>query len=224
IWTITTLSFFLTTRASILFWRAIPQLEYMQCPDRWLVITAFGTCLLVAAAIAAIIRSDKRRILKGVLLMGAVMLNLLIGAHITTQRRFDAEHLWNRVRDLKDAPQYTPIWWDHEWHDEFDESSTVVTSGDAIITAINDTGVRQSYTLTTRTDSVLKFRSLYFPGWTARLNGKVTQISPSEDGFIQLSIPVGEYRLTLNFEDTWQRTTGKIISALSLVIMIAMLY
>ncbi|GEM_PF-1439365 len=224
VWALTTLSLFLTTRASTLIWRAIPQLEYMQCPDRWLVIAALGTCLLVACAFAAIRRSGKWRWVQGSLLGAAVLGNLLFGAQITTQRRFDPDRLWNRVSQLKEAPQYTPIWWDHQWHEEFEQAAVVVSRGEATITADKDSGVRQHYTLTVQADSVLKFRSLYFPGWTARLNGEVVPISPSEDGFIQLALPAGEYALTLTFEDTWQRTSGKIVSALSLITMLAMLY
>jgi hypothetical protein len=224
IWAVVTLSLFLTTRASTLVWRAIPQLEYMQYPDRWLVITVTGTCLLFAAAVSATIRSPKHRILKGSLLTAAVMLNLLISAHITTQRPFNPERLWDRVRQMREAPQYTPIWWDREWQDEFEHSSVVVSSGDSIITPVNDTGIRHKYTLTAGTESVLKLRPLYFPGWSAQVDGEIVPIGPSEAGHIQLSVPSGEHTLTLSFEDTWQRTTGKIISALSLLTSFALIY
>jgi hypothetical protein len=162
--------------------------------------------------------------LKGVLLTAAAVLNLVIGTHITTQRRANPEGLWNRVRQMREAPQYTPIWWDREWQDEFEHSSAVVSSGDSTITAANETGVRQQYAVAGGAESVLELQPLYFPGWTARVDGKIVPIGPTEKGHVQLSIPSGEHTLTLSFEDTWPRTTGKIISALSLVTSFAMVY
>jgi hypothetical protein len=223
-WTIVTLSIFLTTRASTPIWRYVPQLEYMQTPDRWLVIAVTGTCLLVAAAASTIAQSHRSRLLKGALLTAAVIVNFVIGAHITTQRRANPEGLWNRVRQMREAAQYTPIWWDREWQDEFTQSSALVRAGNSSVIVINDTGVRQEYTITGDTESVLELRTLYFPGWTARVDGKIVPIAPTESGHIRLSIPSGEHTLMLNFEDTWPRTAGKIISMLSVIASFALMY
>ncbi len=221
---VVTLSLFFTTQASAPVGQIIPFLEYIQCPDRWLVITVSGACLLIAAAVAATIRSRKHRILKAVFLTAAVALNLLIGAHITTQFQADTERVEHKALDKLEAPQYTPIWWSREWQNEFESAPGVVNSGDSTISTIHDTGLRQQYTLTASTASVLTLRPLYFPGWIARVDGKPTPIGPGEEGHIQLSIPAGEHALMLSFEDTWPRTTGKIISALSLMISFALMY
>src|SRR6185295_7648988 len=49
VWVLVAASLLMATRASYPLWKYVPQLEYMQTPDRWLVITVTGTCLLVAA-------------------------------------------------------------------------------------------------------------------------------------------------------------------------------
>jgi hypothetical protein len=214
----------MATRASYPLWKYVPQLEYMQTPDRWLVITVTGTCLLVAAAVAAIISSSKYRLIKGVALAAAVMLNLLIGAHITTQQRANPERLWNRVSQMREAAQYTPIWWDRDWQDDFEQSAAIVRRGDASIAAIDGVGVKQEYVVSAAEESLLEFRALYFPGWTAELDGKPSGIAPSETGHIQLSVQPGEQRVRLVFRDTWPRTAGKIISAFSLIIVLALFY
>jgi hypothetical protein len=41
------------------------------------------------------------------------------------------------------------------------------------------------------------------------------QIAPSAEGNIQLTIEPGEHSVALSFEDTWPRTLGKLVSALS---------
>ena len=221
---VVSLSLFFTTRASAFVVRHIPFIEYMQCADRWLVITVAGASLLFGAAACATLRARKRRVLKIGLLAAAVMLNLLIGIHITTQTRANPARLEDRVLQKPDAPQYTPVWWNREWQDNFESAAFVVNNGDATVTAIRDAGVRQQYALTASTESVVSFRPLYFPGWIARLDGKPTPITPGDEGHIQLVIPAGEHTLALAFEDTWPRTMGKIISAFSLLLCLVMIY
>ncbi len=100
----------------------------------------------------------------------------------------------------------------------------LVTRGDSTITAVNDAGTRQEYSLTARTQSVLTLRPLYFPGWTARVDDTLAQISPSENGHIRVDVPAGQHRLKLTFEDTWPRTIGKLVSALSLITIFGIMY
>jgi hypothetical protein len=89
---------------------------------------------------------------------------------------------------------------------------------------IKGSGIKQSYDVTADTLSVLRFRSLYFPGWVARVDGRATAIEPSKEGNIELAVDQGEHHLSLSFEDTWPRILGKFISALSILMVVAMLY
>jgi hypothetical protein len=120
--------------------------------------------------------------------------------------------------------EYHPRWWDQKRHEEFDAVPVVVDRGNADIRVIDDTGTSQSYVINAEQESVLRFRILYFPGWTARVQGQPVMISPSKEGHIQMAVGPGEHILMLNFEDTTPRTAGKIISALSLAVFCVMLY
>jgi len=81
-----------------------------------------------------------------------------------------------------------------------------------------------SYSVSADTDSVITLRPLYFPGWIARVDGMKRETAPSPDGNTQLHVEPGEHTLTLSFEDTWPRTVGKIVSAVSLLIVLGVLY
>src|SRR5262249_1602864 len=114
-----------------------------------------------------------------------------------------------------EVAEYTPIWW--QASNSIPPTSTV-KSGQATVQSIDDIGAHQSYLIDANTQSLVSFRPLYFPGWIARIDGQVAKISPDEQGNIQLTIESGKHSLTLDFEDTWIRIAGKIISAVSLLI------
>src|SRR5262249_15550199 len=117
-----------------------------------------------------------------------------------------------------DVREYRPIWmrkrkdWEEGRHDELRQSAVLGDSGDDRLRSIDDAGIRQTYTVSAVTDCVLRFRTLYFPGWVARINGEPTEMVPSKDGNIQVRVKQGEHSLTLSFEDSWPRVLGKLLS------------
>lgn len=65
------------------------------------------------------------------------------------------------------------------------------------------------------------FRTLYFPGWRAFLDGQEVEITPFETyGFVHLSMPAGQHRVLLRFADTPIRTAAQWISAFSLIALL----
>jgi uncharacterized membrane protein YfhO len=128
----------------------------------------------------------------------------------------DEDELQKKL-DNKEVPEYHPIWWDGEFNKKFAETPAIVDEGDAVVRAIDDKGIEQSYDVSAGSHSLLRLRPLYFPGWVARLDDKPVEIWPSEEGNIVLNVEPGEHRLTLSFEDTWPRRAGKLISAASLL-------
>ena len=123
------------------------------------------------------------------------------------------------------SPEYHPVWWDGENTRNLQETSGLVDERQrAGSSAFDDSGVRQIYDISASTESVLRFRPLYFPGWVARVDDRPIEIGPSEIGNIELKIEPGEHRLTLTFEDTWPRRAGKLISAASLLCFLALAF
>ena len=56
------------------------------------------------------------------------------------------------------------------------------------------------------------------------MDGKQTEVGPSAEGHVQITVEPGEHTLTLSFEDTRPRTAGKLVSAVSLLVWLAILY
>jgi hypothetical protein len=67
------------------------------------------------------------------------------------------------------------------------------------------------------------FNTFYFPGWQARIDGQVTQITPfSERGLISINVPEGRRRLHLAFTETPLRRVANAISGASLITIIVL--
>jgi hypothetical protein len=224
VWSITVLSFLLTTRISAPLWQLVPRFKAIQFPIRWFVITSLGASLLVAIAVSLVARRDKLPYYQACALGAAVIFNLAISGLVVARAPFQPYALQNRLKHYTDVREYHPKWWDQQRHSELDKAPVVVDQGSASVSTIDEAGTSQSYIVNADRESVLRLRTLYFPGWLARLDGRPTPISPSKEGHIQLKIDPGEHTLTLRLEDTPPRLAGKIITALSVAAFAVMLY
>lgn len=220
-WSIAVISVLMTSRLSAPFWRVIRPLQYLQFPSRWLAIAAAPACLLTAVALSALIEARRSYILPVVVLGGAIAVNVAISAHVATQQPAEPDRLLGELT-LPDVREYSPLTWDEQFHEEFDKSPVVVESGDAEVRAIDGGGATQSYQVSATTNAVLKFRSLFFPGWAARVDGKQADVQRNNEGHIQLTIPSGEHMLTLRFEQTSRHIKANFVSVVSILGLAAM--
>lgn len=64
----------------------------------------------------------------------------------------------------------------------------------------------------------------YFEGWTLSANGQNIPLSNTQpEGYIQATVPAGNYSLDLRFENSLPRTAGIIVSVLALLLVAALL-
>ncbi len=221
-WVITLVSFLMTTRLTLPLWLVIPRLRVIQFPIRWFAITSVGASLLVAVSFALL--GSMRRSLPGLVALAVVLtLNLIISVLVVGKAPYQREEQRARLAYYTDVLEYHPRWWDKKKHPEFDFAAVVSNNGDADIVDIDNSGTSQSYKVDARVETTLRFRTLYFPGWTARVDGQIAEISPNDEGHIQMTIEPGEHRLTLDLEDTTPRRVGKIVSGLSILALLSLI-
>jgi uncharacterized membrane protein len=228
LWSITTICLFMMLRISAPVWAALPQLAYLQFPFRFLTIAALGSASLVAFLAASLLQNARWRIPLG----GAFALILLctcaVSILVIKQAHFERSRLIRPGMTLE-VKEYHPVWWEkRKLEDEVDEETVlkmrlpavIVTSGEATVQALDEEGIQQDYSINANQDATLKFRTLYFPGWHAYLDGREIELHPSKEGYLEVAVESGEHQLRLNFEDTRPRLAGKIISAISLLLTV----
>jgi uncharacterized membrane protein YfhO len=213
----------MTTRLTAPIWRITPGLSFLFYPWRWLVVESLGVSFVAAVSIRALKRDSKWRFLKLAVFVLAVTFNLAIGALMIWRAPHDATGLEEGLM-RRDTREYRPQWWDGQLREEFWRTPAHVDSGDSDVVMLDDVGIKRSYIVTAATESVITLRPLYFPGWIARVDDTQAAIRPTAEGNIQLTVEPGRHNLTLAFEDTPPRTWGKVVSALSCVVLISMLY
>ncbi|MFL6213270.1 MAG: 6-pyruvoyl-tetrahydropterin synthase-related protein [Blastocatellia bacterium] len=219
VWFITLVAYLLSTRLTAWLWRVLPGMAQVYYPYRWMALSAAGTSLLAAAAVATLAK-DRWRWAWGGAIAAALVCNVVVSTLAITRASYDREGLEAGLA-RRDTREYRPIWWDGDlrrevWQDE----PALVDSGDADIRALDVAGIRQSYAITANTESIIVFRPLYYPGWLARVDGARAEITPAGTGNLQLKLAPGEHYVALSFEDTWPRAVGKTLSAISLLILL----
>ncbi|MBM2847509.1 MAG: hypothetical protein HW418_451 [Anaerolineales bacterium] len=58
----------------------------------------------------------------------------------------------------------------------------------------------------------LVFHTFYFPGWSARVDGKPVPTGPDDDGLLQLTAPAGEHLVSVYFGETPLRALADVLS------------
>jgi hypothetical protein len=223
IWLTTGLSLLITTRSTALVWRLLPGLQMLFFPVRFFVIASAGVAFLAAATIWRLSPEKSWRLAYASALTAALIFNLVISYLVIVRSPHDAQLSQNGLLQ-REAREYRPVWWDTRM-DTFDRHEAArLESGEALIRAIDDQGIKQSYEVSATKESIITFRPLYFPGWIAEVNGEPMALKPSDSGNLQLIIAPGKYQLDLKFEDTRPRTTGKMISALSILLFCILLF
>jgi TM2 domain-containing membrane protein YozV len=222
IWIVTAFSLVMTTRLSAPLWRITPGLSFLFFPYRWLVVASVGVSVLMSLSYWTLMGGVKWRTLKVLGLTTIVAANLAIGG-LAIWRAPVVNDGFAGGLARRDTREYRPVWWDGQLKKEIWRNPAVVESGSAEVRAIDETGIEQRYEVTAATESVIAFRPLYFPGWVARVGANKVETTPNPDGHIQVRLEPGDHTVVLRFEDTWPRAAGKLVSAISVLIFLAVL-
>ena len=72
-------------------------------------------------------------------------------------------------------------------------------------------------------EALIHYSKYYFPGWTAKIDGKPVQVTIGKPfGQIAITVPKGEHILEFNFGETWYKIIIDAVSAVSLLVMLAL--
>jgi hypothetical protein len=95
------------------------------------------------------------------------------------------------------------------WNSERDLIGAQINrdQGDVKITRWKPGALQLSYECEGR--SLIKVSQLYFPGWTAELNGRILPLKPSEpEGLIEIEAPAGGGSINVTLEPLWPERWG----------------
>jgi hypothetical protein len=224
--------FLLTAVCSILLmfgissflWETIPFFKYILFPTRWLHITAFAVSFL-SATLFATINSDNRSKINR-LIMPLALLSLCLALdlfYITGAQSFAEKDIIpaKAVNSLLEhLPKVARIDIINNASDA-DNRRDFSIKGRGISKVVSWKSAERVLDVNADGPLVVRFRTFNFPGWTAWLDEKRSEMkTEAGTGAILLDVPRGRHQIKLVFRDTPIRLAGKLISLATAILLI----
>lgn len=216
---------FLTHNKSAFIWEKIPFFAYLQFPWRWLTIALFSFSL--ASGSILLIFKKHGNLLGGILILLIILMNV----------SFFKEDIWYKINDTQ---QFSGEKWEQQiassvgdyWPSVAPQYPKAPARGLFFIDGqgsgrlTEKTSNKISFTVRVDSEnSTIQLPVVYYPGWEAKIDGKITSIKPSGNyGLITLNLETGDHIILLNFLNTMPRRVGSIVSALSFTIFLIMIF
>ena len=194
-------SFFMATPLSRLVWMALPPLQKVEFPWRWLAVTSMCAPIIVAWSIPYWIekaRTSKRPL--AILAAGCVlaacavtMFQIIRGATYLSRPVFDS--MAQDIARSNSIDYWLPLWAGArskgmEGEVEIDGRSHSVGSRGPQLRAFQ-------VSAGDATDA--RVRTYYYPHWTAKAGGKRLETRPDDDGTLLISLPPDAVSVNLEF-------------------------
>ena len=219
----------LTLPITLLFWRYLPELRFVQFPWRWMSMLAL--CAVVFTA------SSARGRLRWAWLIAATII-------ITGSAHYLVKHAWWDTEDMPTLQAAMKDGTGFEGTDEYDpdgddhmaleqkgvRAKFVAAAGEpegkkeAIVKVEKWDAEHRAVRVVARAPGRVMLRLLDYPAWKITANGKLVKAQhPQESEQMIVAVSAGETELQINFTRTSDRTAGGWISVASLAASIGLL-
>jgi hypothetical protein len=205
---------------TIIFWRYLPELRFVQLPWRWL--------LCLNAAFALMVTMACRRWLTR-LMVCATMLGLLWVVWHRVQTPW-----WDTAADIQEMHDFIEDGDGYEGTDEYvprgvdpyelkkDAPKIATVSGDSILVHIDQWSAETKvFSADLSRPEILRLRLLNYPAWRIELNGREVGASAQPiTGEIVFPVASGSNRVRVTFIRTPDRLIGGAVTVLGLLLVI----
>lgn len=214
--------FFLMLDISYPLWVHIPFIKFFGFGYRLLLFETLFVSF-VAAVISKYIKSQTIIIL---LISFTILSTILNWGNRKTIPTVDDKYLLNELKTENTGKNNLtlPIWVKGNYYYENGrvEKNLELVSGNAKLKEIRRTTNDHEYLISAEKLSVFQENTYYYPGWNLYVNNKTYPIldSPDKPGTMSFILPKGLHDVEFRFEDTPDRTWGKNLSGVTMVILI----
>jgi len=211
--------FFMNIR-SLFLWKILPFYQFIQFPWRLLFLTTFFTSVLAAVIVHTLPKKFSNS--TGLLIIGASLVLTIQhfrpskivfkGDDVYLQRFFES-------RNYSEDYLLLPNWVDERPPNppllKFEAEGAVISDIKKI------TPVYYQAKIDAGKPTTVSFNTYYFPGWFAKIDGKISEIKPGKPyGQIELNVPEGNHKVEFYWRETTLRRIADYTSLLSLVFLV----
>jgi hypothetical protein len=206
---------------TLIFWRYLPELRFVQLPWRWLL------CLNVAFTL--FVTMGCRRWLTRFMICAA-----MLGVVAIVWHRVQPPW-WDTAADIQEMQDFIEDGDGYEGTDEYvpagvdpyelkkDAPQVATVSGDPAVIHIDRWGAQSKvFSANVAHPEKLRIRLLNYPAWRVEVNGReITAGTQPVTGEILIPVDTGNNRVRLAFVQTEDRLIGDLVSAGTLLLVIA---
>lgn len=206
---------------SLLLWKILPKMQFMQFPWRWLLcLSMIFTLFLTDGA--------RRWWLRGAVCVLSIAV-IAVAWHRVQPPWWDTTADLREMQDNMDTgagyegtDEYTPLGADPTSIDKDARKVTVAGAARADIHVLRWDADLKSFTAQMSGADELALRLFFYPAWHAEVNGRpVEPIARAGTGQMLLPVSAGMNRVEIRFTRTWDRTVGAWISLLAFIGILA---
>jgi len=199
-------------------WTHLPELRYVQFPWRWLL------CLNVVFALGIVIGFQRwwTRALICLIALGSVIWVWQRVLPPWWDTSGDIQEMIDNQQDgvgNEGIDEYVPAGADPYDLDQNAPKAMYRGKGTAKIVVNTWATEKRVVVANTTSAGTLVLRTLYYPLWETKVNGRVIYTGTTEKHEIAVPVEAGENRVELTFVDDWDRRFGAAISALALLVI-----
>lgn len=218
------LSVFMIIDASRLIWERITIIQKFQFPWRFLTLSVF--CSSVIGAIVTSFAPKKSIIFILIILTSLILLSNKDYWHAKSYLIKPESFYASVYSGTTDTGESAPIW-SVRFMEKFPQSKMEVIGGKAQIIEKIRSSTSRIYEINAATKSRIRENTLYFPGWEVYTDAKLADIQfqdPSNRGLITFFVDKGKHEVKINFTSTKLRLIADIISLVSLIILLILIF
>lgn len=224
---------FMLTPLSRPLWDHLPLLAFTQFPWRFLSVQAFGAALAIGALARLPARPFWTPLLALFLLTTSIAgLNPdhlpLADGDVTAERLAQYEWFTGNIGSTVSAeylpPAVQPRPFTSRWLNEGTRYWVEALSGEVTAARLVEARTaQQQWQVETAVPSTLTFSTLYWPGWTATVDGQPAALQPAPgSGLITLDAPAGQHAITLRLGRTPVRQAAEWVSLTAVLLVIVL--
>jgi len=201
----------LTLQTSAFVWERLPLLQRIQFPYR--LLGPAGLCLAALAASAAPTLAEFGRWRRTAVVVALGLLTIPNLPHLAPAA-YEVVHpgFWTPAYlaesgfEPTTSGEFRPRW-----------MTTLPPFASQPLRLISGEGKVQGLHASVRANALAELSTAYYPGWQVSVNGTPASIHPAAStGLIRFTLTPGEHAIKLEWQRTWPRLAGEIMSAIAL--------
>jgi uncharacterized membrane protein len=220
--TVTALAFFMLSKPSQSIWDALPFLQKLQFPWRWLSVLSFGAVVAFAMSVPRLLELLRVREQRFVAYPALGLVVTIILFNITQIIIPSAPIPFAKFNEVEEKVAEEPMfegWWP-TWAkaDAFVENTEPFADGRAIqISSWDNSSKVTNVSAGGPTNLIVPV--FYYPHWNATVNGDPAVVSSNENGVIAIAIPAQAVSVRLSFEEPFRKIVAGWISMVVWIIL-----